>query len=64
MHGKVLDVRAGNKDPGANVIVYGKHSHPSKNQMWYLDQQGFLRSALNDFALDASKSLHISMKSP
>ena len=58
MHGKVLDVRGGNKAPGAHVIVYGKHSPPSKNQMWYLDQQGFIRSALNDFALDASKVSH------
>ena len=55
MHGKVMDVRGGNKDPGAHVIVYSKHSSPAKNQLWYLDQQGFIRSALNDFALDASK---------
>jgi len=55
MHGKVLDVRGGNKNPGANVIVYGKNSPPSKNQLWYTDQQGFIRAALNDFALDASK---------
>jgi len=54
MHGKVLDVRRGNKDPGAEVIVFGKHSPPSKNQLWYSDQQGCIRSALNDFALDAS----------
>ena len=54
MHGKVLDVRGANKDPGANVIVYSKHSPAAKNQLWYTDHQGFLRSALNDFALDAS----------
>ena len=56
MHQKVLDVRGGKKDPGANVIVYRKNSPPSKNQLWYVDQQGYMRSALNDFALDASKS--------
>ena len=56
MHGKVLDVRGANKDPGAHVIVYSKHSPPTKNQLWYTDQQGFMRSALNDFALDASQS--------
>jgi len=54
MHGKALDVRGGCKDPGTNVIVYSKHSPPSKNQLWYMDQQGFMRSSLNDFALDAS----------
>jgi len=58
MHGKVLDVRGANKDPGANVIVYSKNSPPSKNQLWYSDHQGFIRSSLNDFALDASKTLH------
>ena len=54
MHGKVLDVRGANKDPGANVIVFAKHSPASKNQLWYLDQQAFIRSAINDFAVDAS----------
>jgi len=64
MHGKVLDVRGGNKDPGANVIVYGKHSPPSKNQLWYLDHQGLIRSTINDFALDASKTLRYNRPVP
>jgi len=55
MHGKVLDVRGASKDPGASIIVYSKNSPPAKNQLWYLDHQGFIRSAINDFALDASK---------
>ena len=64
MHGKVLDVRGGKRDPGANVIVYSKHTPPSKNQLWYLDQQGFIRSSLNDFALDASKTRHTQFFKP
>lgn len=58
MNGKVLDVERGSTNPGAKVIMYRKKSPPAKNQLWYMDQQGIIRSALNDFALHASGSGH------
>jgi hypothetical protein len=48
MNGKVLDIQAEKKEAGAKVIMYTKHSKPKKNQMWYLDNQGFIKSSLND----------------
>jgi len=48
MNGKAVDIRGANASPGADVITYRKKSPPSKNQLWYIDQQGILRSALND----------------
>jgi hypothetical protein len=53
MNGLVLDVKHNNANPGAEVIMWNKKSPPARNQLWYADQQGFIRSALNDFALDA-----------
>jgi len=48
MNGKALDIRGGNASPGVDVIMYRKKSPPAKNQLWYTDQQGIIRSALND----------------
>jgi hypothetical protein len=58
MNGKVLDIARGNTHPGAEVIVYRKHSTPQKNQLWYIDPQGILRSALNDLTFSASDNGH------
>ena len=51
--GKVLDISRGSMEPGAEVCVWSKHPVPAKNQLWHLDQRGFIRSALNDFILEA-----------
>lgn len=53
MHGKVLDIEGGSSGQGARVIVWGKKGDGSRNQLWYADYQGIIRSALNDFALTA-----------
>jgi hypothetical protein len=53
MNGKVVDIEAGNSNPDARVIMWGKHGTPKKNQLWYQDPQGFIRSALNDFTFTA-----------
>lgn len=47
----MLDIERGNSNPDAKVIMYKKKSPPGRNQLWYIDQQGIIRSALNDFAL-------------
>jgi len=54
MHNKVLDVSGSAITPGAKVIVWPKKSgSDSRNQMWYFDGHGIIRSALNNFALTA-----------
>lgn len=62
MNGKVLDVEGGNTNPGAHVIVWDRHVPPTKNQTFYTDPQGFLRSALNDFALDGAGGQQVSLQ--
>jgi hypothetical protein len=52
MNGKVIDIEGGNASPDARVIMWGKHGTPKKNQLWYTDQQGCIRSALNDFVFN------------
>jgi len=50
LNGKVVDIEAGKTEPGAKILMWEKHSPPKKNQLWYLDGQGCIRSALNDLA--------------
>jgi len=54
MHNKVLDINGGSSAPGAKVIIWPKKaSGDHRNQLWYFDESGIIRSALNDFALTA-----------
>jgi len=48
MHGKVVDIDKGQKDGGARILMWDKHSPPAKNQLWYTDDQGCIKSSLND----------------
>ena len=48
---KVLDVAGGNTKPGASIIMYKSKENRCNNQLWYEDQQGFIRSKLNDYLL-------------
>lgn len=51
LNGMVLDVRRGNKCPGANIIMFPKHGRD--NQQWYDHEcTGTIRSKMNDFCLD------------
>jgi hypothetical protein len=52
MNGKVLDVKGGAGNAGDDIITWSKHANRSKNQLWYSDAQGFIRSAINDYAMD------------
>ena len=52
MNGKVLDIKGGNGHSGADIVTWPKNPSKTKNQLWYSDPQGFIRSALNDFAFD------------
>lgn len=51
MHGKVLDIAEEKTDPGAKVIMWDKHSPAAPNQLWYLDNQGLIRSSLSDLTI-------------
>jgi hypothetical protein len=54
LHGKVLDIKGGSGAAGAEVIVWPKKHDGSRNQQWFFDTQGIIRSALNEFALAAN----------
>lgn len=51
MNGKVLDITQAQMEPGAKIVMWERHQPPEKNQLWYLDGQGFIRSSLNDLAI-------------
>jgi hypothetical protein len=52
MNGKVLDIKGGKATAGSEVIMWIHKSDNSPNQQWYIDHEGFIRSCLNDFALE------------
>jgi len=54
MNGKVLDIRGANPSAGADLLSYHKKSPPAKNQLWYIDQQGIIRSALNEMVFHSN----------
>jgi hypothetical protein len=53
LNGKVLDIKNNSPAPETQVVMWGKNAGRAKNQLWYTDQQGNIRSALNDFAFIA-----------
>lgn len=61
MNGKVVDIKGGSRDAGAQVIMWTKGNQGAKNQRWYLDQHGHIRSALNDFVFTATSGQSIKM---
>lgn len=61
LSGKVVDIKAASKDAGAEVIMWSKNSQVAKNQRWYLDEQGFIHSALNDLVFTAQSGQNVKM---
>lgn len=54
---KVLDINGADTRLGSNVIMWPRKPYgQNHNQLWYFDAQGFIRSALNDMALDTGAS--------
>jgi len=53
LNDKVLDVKGASTAAGAPVVMWTKNNPVSKNQLWYEDAHGHIRSVLTDFALDA-----------
>jgi len=57
----VLDVFKDNPKPGAAVGIYKKKTPASPNQLWYIGEDGLLRSKLSDMVISAkgsNKELH------
>jgi hypothetical protein len=50
LNGKVVDIEGAKVDPGQKIHMWEKHPQPARNQLWYQDSQGHIRSALNDMA--------------
>jgi len=47
-------VKKANASPGSDVITYKRKQDRATNQLWWCDQTGFIRSAMNDYALEAT----------
>lgn len=62
LNGKVLDVKGGVGNPGDDIVIWSKNAAVSKNQQWYSDPQGFIRSALNDYAIDGGTGKKIQVQ--
>lgn len=58
MHGKAVDIEAGDSSPGANVIMWDHHGN--ENQQWYEDTYGIIRSRINGFTFNTSDG-HLEM---
>jgi len=56
LNGKVLDVAKGDTAEGAKVITWDKHEPATPNQLWYTDQQGYIRSTLNHMTFSSAKA--------
>jgi len=52
LNGKVVDIQAGDSDPGANIIMWSKNDGATDNQLWYTGRDGIIRSKLNGFTID------------
>lgn len=52
-NGEALDVSHDDPRPGAELITWRRKGDRSANQLWFCDPTGVIRSALNDFALEA-----------
>jgi hypothetical protein len=47
----VIDIHKDNPKAGATIGIYKRKPAPAPNQLWYLDEAGFLRSKLNGMAI-------------
>jgi len=56
MNGKVLDIHKGDPKPGAHLIMYKRKETRDLNQLWYLDNEGVIRSKLNHFAMECNEN--------
>lgn len=52
----VVDIAGGDKDEGTKIVTWPKNDDVQRNQLWYLDQQGFIRSDLNDMAFSSEEA--------
>lgn len=52
---KVVDIQAGSRDPDAKILVWTRDDPPKRNQLWYTDEQGFIRSAHNNMVFHNSE---------
>jgi len=61
----VVDIKGAHATTGASLVVYKMNTPPTLNQLWYMDEQGLIYSALNDFVFFASaKGNELKMEQP
>lgn len=65
MNGKVVDIKGAHTAAGTNAIMYHRKNPPERNQLWYVDHTGHIRSSLNDMTFhSAGKGHEIKMQMP
>jgi len=60
--GKVLEVADANASPGAKLIIWAQRENRPPSQLWYLANDGYLRSCLNDFVPYAADGQQLVLK--
>ena len=47
-----MDIKGGDDDEEARIILYKQRDEDNDNQLWYEDRNGFIRSKMSDFVFD------------
>jgi len=58
MNNKVIDVKGGKTHAGTEIVMWDKNPTNSLNQQWYFDENGYIRSALNDMTFFCAQDGH------
>lgn len=67
LNNKVLDIKGANAAAGTDIVMFQMKHPPTKNQLWYLDESGCIRSALNDMVFHnpaGGQTLQMQLPSP
>ena len=51
---KVMGVKNEDRDSGGQLAIYCKKPEVCASQLWYEDENGYIRSKLNGYVLDTS----------
>jgi hypothetical protein len=52
----VVDIAGADRDEGAKIITWPKNDDVQRNQLWYLDQHGYIRSDFNDMVFSSDEA--------
>jgi len=59
-----VEIHGGASGPDSKLVMSEKRGGRERHQLWYSDDQGFIRSSLNDLVPYAADSQQLVMKPP